>query len=924
MLIERYRYRRGNLAILSQRRRDLHSADAGLFIAGEVEAFDLARFCVGQCKDNVRFIDGNLLIFVKRSHGQLSFIAVNSVNIALCEVQLIRNDNVQRLLSNNFAVKHQIYFDVAIALCSEQSILRDLAPAFIRYSPGSAFRHFNGITGCADRNRRNLHAGANRHIIALGFQNSMIKCSGAGRSGIHQKGCRYRASSAVRGAVYNRKHIVAFLSGNKGRRSTAVKVNCMYAAGLKHDLRDFLHASAGREGLLSAVENHEYNLAAAGNTYGRTRCAAIIVIAGCSNRNLAILDKHSSESADGFFDLRCITAPFSRCTDNRLAGFQNRKESIGSDRLIDLAVHDQKSARVAVAHVIAAGIDRSNCIEVGNIVFAFFVSVQCLRIVRLIQYTRHRPIFGISAYIVGDYVNVFPADIGSRSIVYNLLTVNSRRVIDLLCNTGRQCAGFGREYSVIAAFNHIHKVAGESAQIICKCVTTGLSHIGKVVCVEFSRAFEGRDYLVAGVCIEHSIADIASEAYAAQTVLKEERRAELIVQRLREICLHERSHIAGIIVGRIQRLHHIERVKIAVHIGLREQIAVVEALAQIVCLNICNHLFKRILIKIYAVSVNRAQKVDKVSGPAADVRMIYAALIVIGNVHRAEHMAEVHLIAVGNIEVLNILKTADLEHLFIRDGAVDHVFHFSDKLGKSGVFIAGHDAPGAGVVAVNTGTDILDNEHDGILAGILLHVFKRKLLKKRQVHHKLIIRFDHRRGQHFDLFIAVLVSAHFAQLILVPANLGIGCLLGLNSCKRVLKGNTFGSAAGKAGLGISAGYACPVVAVCLAFRRSAAIDTGLGQGAGSIRKYVILLLGKRQSASVQASGNVILTGRDIHIVSERVDEFLCFDRYFADRAIRTLRIAFFCTRGRLGGLHNFSVAQRRNNDFLAVNAALFS
>ena len=135
------------------------------------------------------------------------------------------------------------------------------------------------------------------------------------------------------------------------------------------------------------------------------------------------------------------------------------------------------------------------------------------------------------------------------------------------------------------------------------------------------------------------------------------------------------------------------------------------------------------------MSVGCTQQVHKVACPTGNVSMIDAEIVVICDIHCAKHMTQVHKVAIGHTEVLNILHAGDADHLtHVLSLTVDHVFHLGNERGKVSILIACHNAPGTGVITVNAGTDVLDNQICRILTGVLLNVHICDFFQQRKIH----------------------------------------------------------------------------------------------------------------------------------------------------------------------------------------------
>ena len=348
--------------------------------------------------------------------------------------------------------------------------------------------------------------------------------------------------------------------------------------------------------------------------------------------------------------------------------------------------------------------------------------------------------------------------------------------------------------------------------------------------------------------------------------------------------------------------------------------------------NFLNHSFKIQIELVNLMSVNRAQKVNKISGPAADVRMVYATLVVVGNIHGAEHVAKVNPVTVGQVEVVDVLKRRNLRPLaLVFKSAVVGVFPFSNKLGKSGIFVTGHNVPGTGIIAVNTGTDVLDDQHHRISAGILSHVLISQLLQCGQPGHELIIRSDDRGLQHGNLFICT-DSASRTLFISFPTNRSISRSLGFILNHIVSERfnfeafNNFDTADRAVRTTCKTRFFAHrgfffihdfLVSKLLAFRITATIDTSCGQCAG-----------RRSHFMFNSCLNDMITAsamyRQIRFYTRRLTLFInmsCFDVFLfyksisANRALLAVRQTIGSAGLRIAG-NNFLGVSKRFNDFL--------
>ena len=478
---------------------------------------------------------------------------------------------MQNLCSNRFAVQHQGYFNIANSCSSKLTVFGNVAPAFIRYRPGYSLRHIDRVTRRAYRLGTHLNGRAYSQVCNIRLNDRMIESSRAGCGGNHDKRGGYRAGSTVGRSADNRKVLITGLFGHERGRSAAVQVDRVDTAGILHDLCNFDHASAAGEGLLSAVQNHQDNLTGLGDTNRRAAGTILPVFTGGRNDDLTVQNQRRSESANSFLQLvliRCIVAVR---TNDRLAILQNSEEAAAVNRMPLLAIHDQESTGFTGRHVVAVRIGADDYIVVRDIVRALGIAVSLLSGVGLIENTLHRPaLTRIGIVVVRLNMYIASGDIGSGNVVYHLLSIRGSRVLDGLVNTRGKIRRRAAEYRQIRVHSRVDVVARELTQVIRKRIAAGRSHhfdVFGLSRVEFSGAFQRRDDLIDDIRIVNRITDIVSEAYAAQALVQKERSALFVIQALGEVCLHQRRHIARLIVGSIQRLHYIERVKVSVHVG---------------------------------------------------------------------------------------------------------------------------------------------------------------------------------------------------------------------------------------------------------------------------------------------------------------------------------------------------------------------
>ena len=783
-----------HISILSKRRRDLHHLDFRLFHHDEVQAIHDAHGVVER-KLDVIGNEGNFITFIACTQRQRNRGAINRIDLVLGKVQLIGNDRRHSCRAEHFITQHQRNFRLAELQRREDAVFGNGAQSFVRHCPGGTLRQIHFIAGCADTRCSHLHAGAHRQVIILTLNQRMVEGRGAGSSGNHDQRGGDGTCRTIGRTADNSKFFRTGPAGNEGGGTAAVQVDRLDTAGVAHDLSNFDHAAAAGEGLLTTIQNHEHNAARCRDTNSRTACTIQRVVSPGSHIDLAVLDQVRAEAGNAFLQLAGHSMIVRRAAKHRAAALGDAEEAAAVDRLVNLTMHQQQAAGFASSHVIAGAVNGGHDLEVGDVQFRGFVAVQCLGVVGLIQNARQSPAFGITASVVDHHVHVRAGNVAAGNVEYHLLVIRRSRVIDLHLNTGRQLIVFAVEHRQVGILGRVDEVAGQSAQVIREGIAAGLTHIVQIGGNEVTGAFQGGNGLVAKVRIVHRVTHRLTGCNAAETILQQIISTEHIIQVGGEVAVEQRAHRAGAVGRGVQVLHDIVGVQVAVHVGLSKQVAVREALAQQVFADVVNHRLEvtQDLVQLApgGVQVGGAQQVNQVASPAANVGVVLAAIVVVGDVHGAEHVAKVHTVTIRQLEFLQVLQTADHQQLLAFSlFAVELVFLLSNVLGKASILVAGHDTPGTGVVTLNAGTDVLDDQHHRILAGVLAGVLYSPLFQHRQVRHEVFVGGNHRLRQRLDLNLGA-VRAAGTGLMGLPANDTVTGLLALDSHNVMAQGRQF-------------------------------------------------------------------------------------------------------------------------------------
>ena len=201
----------------------------------------------------------------------------------------------------------------------------------------------------------------------------------------HHNGVGYLALIAVGGAAAQgqaSRCIVFRLTltlGSKGRGAAAIQVDRLYAAQRFHGRADLRHSHTHRIGRLAAIHHQHYHGTVRLDTDSRAGRAGGVVQSAAGVSVFKNIAKAGNSLPDIAGSKGCIT--FLRASDMRIAVFIDPECSAG--RLIDHgAAHDESTAGTAIAHVVAAGIDRAHNIGVAA----------GLHALRLLGRLRHGPV----------------------------------------------------------------------------------------------------------------------------------------------------------------------------------------------------------------------------------------------------------------------------------------------------------------------------------------------------------------------------------------------------------------------------------------------------------------------------------------------------------------------------------------------------
>ena len=450
-----------------------------------------------------------------------------------------------------------------------------------------------------------------------------------------------------------------------------------------------------------------------------------------------------------------------RAADDGRSVLQNSKEVFTANAMIFRSLHHKGSAGNACGHIIKIRIDPKH----GTVVF--HIAVRIVRIgmpllggFHLVRHPGHGPAGTVIFMIVCVDMYILPAQVNGCRIEYHLLFIGSEGIGDILIDPRGQRGGSLRKYGIIRIFRflricRIHRVyrihrcfaaviARKPEQIVRKGIAAG--QLQTVMALKIRQAVGCLQCLqkrVAGVELQHLCPDILFRLCTAQTVLEEIVRPLCVCQGIRKVILHQSAEASA--PGKV-RVDHIVGIQVTIEIrGSKRVLHMVEAI--VIGPQIpgpdrrrqCVHVRLRQIHAVRNLRVHRAEHhIRRISGPAAQVRsgQLHALCHALhggiaGNIHGAEHMAQIHGIAIGQLHLFQIFQPrcpcAVLGVLLRHIGC------------KIGILRTGHGFPGAGGIPRHPGTDKVDDQGSGILLGIRLRIGGSIGLQLLQMHKERII-----------------------------------------------------------------------------------------------------------------------------------------------------------------------------------------
>ena len=772
----------GNGGIAGQRCSYLNASQTGCFITDETQSIDGTVGCICRAQYNVIFVEGHGLTFVCNPNRQLGWFAVDCIDGGLLEVDIVRGHNIDLLGADDHVVQLQLNLRCASGASGEDTVVGDGTDAAVGNSPYRTLRHIHNIAGNTDSCCGEGAGGIHSEVAVIAINNCTVEGGGVRCGRNHQQRGGNGTGDTVGRLADDAQSIRAGFLSDIGTGTAAVQVHCHIASCLQHDLSNFFHVTAAGQVTLTAVQDHKDHFTGCRDTHSRTACA----VAAVGGNDLTITDQVAESSnclTDTAGTLCLQSLELSHGTDPCSTVIQNGEETICVNGMVGHAVHNQDTTGFTGVHIVACAVDTCNDIIVLDVVGAVRIAVLLLGYIGLVNDTLHIPAAGrIVVMVVCVNVDSAAGKITGGSIVDHGLAVGGIGMVDLLDDTRSQRGGFRLEHRVECVLLNINEITGQFGQVVCHNIAAGLAQFGNVGGIEGTCAFQSCYDTVGQVLIVNSIPDIGTECNTAQALIHEVCSTLRSGQRGSHVAGENLGQRAVLVLTSIEGLHHIECIQVAFHIGVTEGTLnrlfreIFSVLQEVLGVDLLDHILKG--CGFQTKLVDHTHQVNSIAGPAGNVGMVFAGLIGVSDIHGTEDVADISPVSVGQTELMDVLQAGNLHHLLIfSQGFIVFFLVFTHILGKIRILVASHHVPGTGIIAVNTGTDILDDKHCRILAGsYLLYVGVCNVLQDRQILDKVIKVVDLGLTQGGNRNHGVVITSA-TGLVCFPTGAGIGRLL---------------------------------------------------------------------------------------------------------------------------------------------------
>ena len=667
-----------------------------------------------EAQRHVGRVHRHTVAIVQRRQRQFHRHAVYGADALLAKLQRGGHHDVQRLAAQHLAVGHSLHLHIAHSGCGEHTVA-DRANAAVGHPEGRPLRQCRGVAGGADAAYGNGQGRAHGEIVIVRRNDGVVKLvGGLGRRYHHQRGAD-GTGIAVGGTVHDRQIVVALLLGHERGRAAAVKIHGHNAPGVEHDLSNLNGAAAGRHGLLTAVHDHQHHAVVRRDAHAGTGGTAVIIIAAVSDDQFAVLHQQDAGTY-GLCNVVFTGGVIRGAADDGGAVLEDGEEIFTARAVVLNTFHDQRTGGSTVGHVVEVGVHAHHRRVVGDIqIRVLRVGVARLGGVHLILHARHAPRCAHIVLVVGIDSHVTAGHVRRRNVIHQRLAVCGRGAAQRLGNAGRQRGGLAGIHGIVLVAGLVGDGARQRIQVVGKGIAAGRAQVVQIR--QSAAAFQRGNGGVALVSGQHGGAKLLLGAGAGETAAQQEVRAELIRQAAVEIVGHDGAD--GLAARQV--LHDVISVQItvqiqhaeAVHIVILGRIVVAQVLA--VGAQLIGHLLHG-GGRDGAVLLGIVHEVTDVAAPAAKVSVGHGGGSVclhgvIGDIHAAEHVHKVHLVAVGQGEFLQAAQRGSA-------GAIGRILlrHIGSEIR---LFLAGQHGPGAAGVFVHAAADVVNDQAHSVLARVL-------------------------------------------------------------------------------------------------------------------------------------------------------------------------------------------------------------
>ena len=380
------------------------------------------------------------------------------------------------------------------------------------------------------------------------------------------------------------------------------------------------------------------------------------------------------------------------------------------------ALHDQRTGRRTIGHVIKVSVYTHHRRIIGNIQVGLLrVRVPCLSRIHLILHPCHAPRSTHVVLIVGVNAHIAAGNIRRSDIVHQCLTILGCSAAKGLSHAGSQRGCFAGVDGIVVVAGLIGDPAGQLIQVIGKGIAAGGTQIINIR--QATAGFQRSDSGIALISTEYCGANLLLGTDTGKTVTQQELCPEFVRQIAVEVAAHHGAD--RLAAGEI--LHKVIGVQIAVQIQNTKAMDIIVlrriVIAQMLAVGaqLIGHVF-------YGSGGNGTilfcivNKVTDITAPAAKVAVGHSGRGiglhgVIGDVHAAEHMDKVYLIPVWQGK---LRQTAQRPSRSAVSGIL-----ITYILGKFDLFFTSQHGPAAAGILFHAAADVVDDQPRGILAHML-------------------------------------------------------------------------------------------------------------------------------------------------------------------------------------------------------------